>query len=108
MAIKHLVVTASAAAVILVSGCGATRQGPAERETVAPDASQTFLAITAAHFCSVQGSSYQNPKAMADAYAATPSYPGLTATQVTGLTDRLARDAAFHRRLTTLIKRTCP
>ncbi|GII24810.1 hypothetical protein [Planosporangium mesophilum] len=72
-----------------------------------PSAEQTFLDATAAHLCSVQSMVYADPKALADAYQATPEYPGLTPAQVERFRQRLTADATFARALTSATQRAC-
>jgi hypothetical protein len=73
----------------------------------APSAEQTFLDATAAHLCSVQSMVYGDPEALADAYQATPEYPGLTPVQVEEFRQRLTTDATFGRALTSATQRAC-
>ncbi|GAB1644165.1 hypothetical protein [Krasilnikovia sp. MM14-A1259] len=50
---------------------------------------------------------YDNPKAMAEAYQATPAYPGLTKAQVAAFQQKLTSDTAFAKQLSANLAQTC-
>jgi hypothetical protein len=70
-------------------------------------AEDTFIGATAAHLCNVGQTVYDDPKALADAYQSPPAYPGLTATQVADLTQRLRTDQNLSTHLARQLQTTC-
>ncbi|BFU47682.1 hypothetical protein [Krasilnikovia sp. MM14-A1004] len=119
---------AAAVALLGLSGCGAEHEATAAAQPAAVQAAGaqqtagaaqaapagaaqtpegTFIAVTAAHLCKVQSTVYDNPKAMAEAYQATPAYPGLTKAQVTAFQKKLTADTAFAKQLSTNLQQTC-
>jgi hypothetical protein len=81
--------------------------GTADARTVDQKAEDTFLGATAVHLCNVQSTVFDDPAALAAAYSAAPTYPGLTADQVKALQDRLTSDSAFGARLTRQLRSAC-
>lgn len=86
------------------SGDPGTSQAPSVASVPADDA---FIAATAAHLCAVQSTVYPDAASLAAAYAATPNYGNLTASQVQTLKQRLTTDTAFSERLTQQLTTDC-
>ncbi|MEV1289723.1 hypothetical protein [Micromonospora sp. NPDC049679] len=82
---------------VAASSAAAAPEGPDE----------SFIAATAQHLCGVQSRVYDNPKALADDYRATPTYAGLTPAQVRAFQQRLAVDREFSARLTAKLRADC-
>ncbi|RZU46599.1 hypothetical protein EV385_6674 [Krasilnikovia cinnamomea] len=98
---------AAAAQPAAVQAAGAQEAGNVQAAPVGAGPEATFIAATAAHLCTVQSTVYDDPKAMADAYQATPDYPGLTKAQVTAFQQKLTSDSAFAKQLSTNLQQTC-
>lgn len=78
-----------------------------QNSSTAASAEETFLEVTAAHLCATQATVYDDPADLAEAYRATPAYPGLDDAVVAAFQDRLAADAAFAELLTARVATTC-
>jgi hypothetical protein len=106
-----LAAVAAIASVVALRGEPAT---PARAAVVAASSAaapstpdESFIAATAQHLCGVQSTVYDNPKALADAYRATPTYAGLTPAQIQTFQQRLATDRDFSARLTVKLQADC-
>lgn len=113
---RRTIVAVAAAVVVAGGGAGTTmlvRHRPAALPGTAASVPATkadeeaFLGATAAHLCNVSSTVFDNPKAMSEAYAANPAYPGLNAAQVESLQLRLTTDRGFAARLTAQLRAAC-
>jgi hypothetical protein len=106
------------AALLALAGCGSPPEqttagrsappaGTVDARTIAQRAEDNFIGTTAAHLCNVQSTVYDDTRALAAAYQAVPSYPGLDAAQIAAFQKRLTTDAVFSTRLTNQLKATC-
>jgi hypothetical protein len=86
---------------------GAAGSPGADTRSIEQKAEDTFIGATAAHLCNVGQTVYDDPKALADAYQSPPAYPGLTATQVADLTQRLRTNQSLSTRLAQQLQTTC-
>jgi hypothetical protein len=89
----------------LVAGCG---QAPTTAPGLAgPAAEEAFLSAAASQLCDAQSGVYEDPAALAAAYAAAPEVPGLSQTQVDDFVDRLHSDADITMKLRQAVKESC-
>lgn len=92
--------SAPPAAVTASAADGDTRSAQEKAES-------TFIGTTAVHLCNVGATVYDDASALTTAYRAVPTYPGLSAAQVTAFRHRLVTDRAFALRLATELENTC-
>jgi hypothetical protein len=107
-----LVVMAGVTALWLRPGRDAAEPGPGTEPSTAPVASMSegeavFINATAAQLCAAQSKVYENPEALAAAYAEPPAYTGLTPEEVATYRARLNEDVAFSNQLATTLADTC-
>jgi hypothetical protein len=105
-----LVVMAGVAALWLRPGRDAAE--PGTEPSTAPVVSMSegeavFINATAAQLCAAQSKVYDNPEALAAAYAEPATYAGLTPEDVATYRARLNDDVAFSNQLATTLADTC-
>jgi hypothetical protein len=88
-------------------GAGIAVPSSAAAPVTGAQAETVFLAVTAAHLCAAQSRVYTDPSALAQAYATSSQYTGLTDTTVSSLQQRLGTDPAFATRLADEVRSTC-
>ena len=66
-----------------------------------------FLRLTAAHICTVQGTVYDDPAALAAAYDEAPDYPSLSDAQAAAFSKKVTSDPDFSALLLAEVSRAC-